>query len=131
MSTLSDTTPPAATLSDTNHPPGSALTGTGAPHRWFGFTLAFANDGPCLDTVRAALGLRVGWVVHVEYSSPDGLDRLIDDVVFSHLEQDDDPANDYPVYVVGYRYADDHTLDDDYRGEPVRLPLAGSRITVY
>jgi hypothetical protein len=116
----------------TNHPPGSMLTGSGSPGRWFGFTLAFSADsGADLDTVRASLGLSPGWVVHVEYDSEDGLDRLIADVVFSALEQDDDPAADFPVFLVGHRYDDSHTADNDYRGEPVRIPLAGARITIY
>jgi hypothetical protein len=115
----------------TNHPPRSMLTGTSCPSRWFEFTLALTDDGPDLDTVRAALGLSPGWVVHVEYASEDGLDRLIADVVFSALEQDDDPAADFPVYLVGHRYDDNHGVENDYRGEPIRVPLAGARITIY
>ncbi len=114
----------------TNHPPGSMLTGTGAPGRWFGFDLGFSCEGADLDTVRAVLGLRPGWVVRVEYASEDGLDRLIDDVVFTDVEQGDHDL-DFPVFLVGNRYDDAHEADNDYRGEPVRVPLAGARITVY
>lgn len=109
-----------------NHPPGSMLTGAGCPSRWFEFTLALADDGPDLDTVRASLGLSPGWVLHAEPARGDALD-----LVFSALEQDDDPAADFPVFLVGHRYDDGHTADNDYRGEPVRIPLAGARITIY
>ena len=114
----------------TNHPPGSMLTGTGAPGRWFDFSLGFACDGSDLDTVRATLARLVGWTVHAEYASEDGLDRLIADVVVGGFECPDDPANDWPVYVTGWRYAQENWADD-FRGEPVRVPLAGARITVY
>jgi hypothetical protein len=110
-----------------NHPPGSMLTGAGCPSRWFSFTLAFSADsGADLDTVRAYLGLSRGWMVNVKPARGDALD-----VVFSALEQDDDPAADFPVFLVGHRYNDSHTADNDYRGEPVRIPLAGARITIY
>jgi hypothetical protein len=108
-----------------NHPPGSMLTGSGAPGRWFDFTLGFADDGPDLDTVRASLGLWAGWVVHVEPVEGQPVD-----VVFLRLEQDD-AAADFPVFLVGHRYDDNHAADNDFRGEPVRIPLAGARITVY
>ena len=86
---------------------------------WCTFTLAFACDGPDLDTVRAVLGLRHGWVVHIAPAEGPALD-----VVFSDLEQGGAVA---PV-VVGHRY---DVGADDYRGEPVRIPLAGARLTVY
>jgi hypothetical protein len=114
----------------TNHPPGSMLSGDREPGRWFDFSLGFSCEGPDLDTVNAVLGLRSGWVIRVEYASEDGLDRLIDDVVFSGLEQGDHDL-DFPVFLVGHRYDDAHEADNDYRGEPVRVPLAGARITVY
>jgi len=127
----------------TNHPPGSMLSGdrctprrwttvtdtdeqTHSPGRWFDFTLGFADDGPDLDTVRASLGLWAGWVVHVEPVEGQPVD-----VVFLRLEQDDAAAADFPVFLVGHRYDDNHSADNDYRGEPVRIPLAGARITVY
>lgn len=111
----------------TNHPPGSMLTGTGAPARWFEFTMALAADtGADADTLRAALGLRPGWVLHVEPAHGDALD-----LVFSGVEQDDDPAADFPVFLVGNRYDDTHTADNEYRGEPVRVALAGARLTIY
>lgn len=124
----------------TNFPPGSMLSGgVGPTGRWFDFTLGFADDGPDLDTVTSALRAMLpdgdpngaAWVVHVEYWSEDGLDRLIDDVVPSHFEQDDDPEQGWPVYLVGHRYDDNHTADDSFRGEPVRIPLTGARVTVY
>lgn len=111
----------------TNHPPGSVLTGTGAPARWFSFTMALAADtGADLDTVRAALGLSPGWVLHVEPAEGEALD-----LVFTSLEQDDDPARDFPVFLVGNRYDDTHISDNEYRGEPVRVALAGARLTLY
>ncbi len=110
----------------TNHPPGSMLSGDREPSRWFDFTLGFADDGPDLDTVRAVLGLRPGWVVRVEPVEGQPVD-----VVFLRLEQDDAAAADFPVFLVGHRYDDNHSADNDYRGEPVRIPLAGARITVY
>lgn len=114
----------------TNHPPGSLLSGDREPGRWFSLDLGFSCDGPDLDTVRATLARLVGWTVHAEYASEDGLDRLIADVVVGGFECPDDPANDWPVYVTGWRYAKENWADD-YRGEPVRIPLAGSRVTVY
>ena len=110
----------------TNHPPGSMLTGTGAPDRWFEFTLAIGDEGADLDTVRASLGLFDGWVLHVEPARGDALD-----LVFTSLEQDDDPAANWPVFLVGNRYDEAHTADNDYRGEPVRVALAGARLTIY
>lgn len=111
---------------ESNFPPGSMLAGSGAPSRWFGFTLAFSGDGPDIDTVRATLGFRPGWVVHVEPHNGEALDVVVFD-----LEQDDDPAAGFPVYLVGHWYDENHTADNEYRGEPVRIPLAGSRVTVY
>jgi hypothetical protein len=103
----------------TNHPPGSML-------RWFGFDLGFSCEGPDLYTVRAVLGLRPGWLAHVEPHNGEALDVVVD-----RFEQDDDPAAGFPVFLVGNRYDDGHSADNDYRGEPVRIPLAGARITVY
>lgn len=110
----------------TNHPPGSMLTGTGAPARWFEFTLAIGDEGADLDTVRAALGLRPGWVLHVEPAHGGALD-----LVFSGVEQDDDPAANWPVFLVGNRYDDAPSANEDNRGEPVRVALAGARLTIY
>ena len=110
----------------TNHPPGSMLTGTGAPARWFEFTLAIGDEGADLDTVRASLGLSSGWVLHVEPAHGDSLD-----LVFTSLEQDDDPAADWPVFLVGNRYDDAPSANEDNRGEPVRVALAGARLTIY
>jgi hypothetical protein len=83
-----------------------------------------AYDGPDLDTVRAVLGLRYGWVVHLAPAEGPALD-----VVVSDLEQGDE-GDGWAVYIVGHRYDDDHAVDD-YRGEPVRVPLAGAHLTVY
>jgi hypothetical protein len=100
---------------------------TGAPGRWFEFTMAIAADsGADVDTVRAALGLNPGWVLHVEPAKGEALD-----VVFSGVEQNDDPTADWPVFLVGNRYDDAHEADNDYRGEPVRIPLANARLTLY
>lgn len=110
---------------ESNFPSGSMLTGAGAPSRWFGFTLAFGDEGADIDTVRAVLGLRSGWLVHVE---PHGGEAL--DVVFTDVEQSDE-CDGWPVYLVGNRYNEDHTVDNEYRGEPVRIALAGCRLTVY
>lgn len=116
----------------TNHPPGSTLVGDRAPGRWFDFTLGFADDGPDLDTVCATLARLVGWTVHAEYASEDGLDRLIADVVVGGFECPDDSENGWPVFLVGHRYDETRLeCDNDFRGEPVRIPLAGARITVY
>jgi len=117
-----------------SQPPGSVLTGTGSPGRWFDFTLGFADDGPDLDTVTSTLRAMLpdgdpngaAWVVHVEPAVGDALD-----VVPSHFEQDDDPARGWPVFLVGHRYDDSHAADNDFRGEPVRIPLTGARVTVY
>ena len=110
----------------TNHPPGSMLTGTGAPASWFEFTLAIGDEGADLDTVRASLGLFDGWVLHVEPARGDALD-----LVFTSLEQDDDPAANWPVFLVGNRYDDAPSASEDNRGEPVRVALAGARLTIY
>jgi hypothetical protein len=110
----------------TNHPPGSMLTGTGAPASWFEFTLAIGDEGADLDTVRASLGLFDGWVLHVAPAHGDALD-----LVFTSLEQDDDPAANWPVFLVGNRYDDAPSANEDNRGEPVRVALAGARLTIY
>jgi hypothetical protein len=119
----------------TNFPPGSMLSGgVGPTGRWFDFTLGFADDGPDLDTITSTLRAMLpdgdpngaAWVVHVEPAVGDALD-----VVPSHFEQDDDPEQGWPVYLVGHRYDDNHTADNDFRGEPVRILLTGARVTVY
>ncbi len=97
---------------------------------WFNFELAFADDGPDLDTVRAVLGLRSGWVIRVNQSSKNGVD-IDADIVFDDLVAVDDPANGWPVFIVGHRYLDEHAADGSLTCEPVRIPLAGAKITVY
>jgi len=112
----------------TNHPPGFVLTGDREPGRWFGFNLGFSCEGADLDTVRAVLGLRSGWVVHVKPATGEALDVVVD-----HFEQGDHDL-DFPVFLVGHRYDLIRAVnndDSDVRGEPVRIPLAGARITVY
>jgi hypothetical protein len=100
---------------------------------WFNFKLGFADDGCDGDTVRHILSVLSGLVVHIE-----GIDMLVDpnnvvelDVVVDTFEQPDDPYNNFPVYLTGWVYDDTHALDDQYRGARVRIPLKGSRITVY
>lgn len=98
---------------------------------WFNFTLGFAAEGPDLDTVRAVLGLRPGWTIRVEQRDMSGLDVVAQDLVFDDVDQDDDPANGWPVFIVGHRYLDEHAADGSLTCKPVRIPLAGARITVY
>lgn len=117
----------------TNHSENKTKTESAPPMRWFSVDLGFAWDsGADLDTVKAALGVREGWVVNIEYWSPDGLDRIIEDVVFTDFEVDSD-SPEYAVILVGNRY--DEVLDvnngSNVRGAPVRIPLAGARITLY
>jgi hypothetical protein len=98
---------------------------------WFNFTLGFANDGPDGDTVRFTLERLVGWTVNVT-----GVDVTVDpvnvvtlDVIVGGFEQEDvDP--DYPVILVGWAY-DVTQQEHDFKGAPVRIPLANARITVY
>lgn len=96
-----------------------------APDSWFSFSLAFAHDGPDLDTVQAVLGLRDGWVVHI---APADEAPAVVVVVFAGLEQGDE-RDGWAVYVLGHRY--DASLADEREGERVRIPLAGARLTVY
>lgn len=95
-----------------------------APARWFGFNLSFSCDGPDLDTVRATLGRLVGWTVHVESVEFTG------DMIVGSFDCPDDPYNDFPVYIAGWRYAKENWADD-FRGEPVRFKMRDSRITIY
>jgi hypothetical protein len=98
---------------------------------WFNFTLGFAAEGPDDDTVRCTLGLRPGWVIRVDQFDETGLDRVVHDIVFDDLVQDDDPANGWPMFIVGHRYLDEQAADGSLICEPVRIPLAGAKITVY
>jgi len=104
-----------------------------APRSWFNFSLGFANDGCDADTVRHILGVLSGYVVHVE-----GIDMLVDpvnvvelDITVDGFEQPDDPHNNWPVYLTGWVYDETLAFDDQYRGARVRIPLKGSKITVY
>lgn len=98
------------------------------PRQWFSFTLGFADDGPDLDTVRLTFGLPPGCVIHVTPANGTPCD-----VVFSRMEQEDDPYNGFPVYIVGNLYDDDAQWGpgSEPRGAAVRIPLAGAHITVY
>ena len=101
-------------------------------HQWFNFSLGFSNDGCDGDTVRHILGALngSGYTVHVE-----GIDLLVDpvnvvelDVVVDSFVQDDEsPDGSWPMYLTGWV----QTIDGDGRGARVRIPLAGSKITVY
>jgi hypothetical protein len=95
-----------------------------APARWFGFNLGFSCDGPDLDTVRATLARLVGWTVHVESVEFTG------DMIVGSFDCPDDPYNDFPVYIAGWRL-DEASADPDFRGEPVRFKLRDARITIY
>lgn len=79
---------------------------------WFALTLAFnADSGADADTVRYILGRLVGLTVTVNGT----------DLYVKAIEQDDDPDADYPVFLAGLTNA----------GEYVRVPLAGSAVTVH
>lgn len=100
---------------------------------WFNFSLGFANDGCDGDTVRHILGVLNGYTVHVE-----GIDLLVDpvnvvelDVVVDSFVQDEEsPDGSWPMYLKGWMFDADDADDDDFRGAPVRIPLANSRITI-
>jgi hypothetical protein len=99
-----------------------------APARWFGFNLGFANDGPDLDTVRATLARIVGWTVHVE--SVEFTGDMIVGSFDCPSDCPDDPYNDWPVYIAGWKYDEASQLEDS-RGEPVRFKLRDARITIH
>ena len=89
--------------------------------QWFNFSLGFANDGCDGDTVRHILGVLHGYTVHVEGAG---------DVVVDTFEQDAVSLDGtWPMYLTGWMFDGDN-LDNDYRGAPVRIPLANSRITI-
>ena len=91
--------------------------------QWFNFSMGFANDGCDGDTVRHILGVLSGLPVHVEG---------VGDVVVDTFDQDEESSDDtWPVYLTGWLYDDTHVLDNDFRGAPVRIPLANSRITIH
>lgn len=100
--------------------------------QWFNFSLGFSNEGPDGDSVRHVLGVLSGYTVHVE-----GIDMLVDpvnvvelDVVVDTFEQADE-APDYPMYLTGWVYDDTHGHGEQSKGARVRIPLKGSKITVY
>ena len=93
---------------------------------WFNFTLGFSNDGCDGDTVRHILGVLNGLVVRVEQHEGD--DAVIRDVVVDSFEQIDDEALDYPVILTGWVY---DAAADNLCGSPVRIPLAGARVTIH
>ena len=109
--------------------------------QWFNFSLGFANEGPDGDTVRHVLGVLHGLTIHVHAKGlrddahavlpVNGVDEVNLDVVVDTFEQPDDPYNNFPVYLTGWVYDDTRALDDQHLGARVRIPLKGSRITVY
>lgn len=89
--------------------------------QWFNFSLGFAADGCDGDTVRHIFGVLHGYTVHIEGTG---------DVVVDTFDQDATSSDDtWPVYLVGWMFDGDN-LDNDYRGAPVRIPLAGTSITI-
>jgi hypothetical protein len=102
-------------------------------NEWFNLTLGFNGDsGADGDTVIATLGRLCGWTVRVT-----GVDVLVDpvnvvtmDVIVAGFEQVEDGSLDYPMFLVGWAY-DETRQEHDFKGAPVRIPLAGAKITVY
>lgn len=95
-------------------------TTTTQPTYWMSTSVNFATgtDG---DTVRMVFDfLCHGYGIHIIYTTaPDAsVNMYADDV------EQDDITND--MYVVGRRM-----LEDDEPGERIRIPLAGSIITIY
>jgi hypothetical protein len=89
--------------------------------QWFNFTLGFSNEGLDGDSVRHVLGVLHGYTVHVEG---------VGDVVVDTFDQDaESPDDTWHVYLTGWMFDRDN-LDNDFRGAPVRIPLANSRITI-
>ena len=90
--------------------------------QWFNFSMGFAANGCDGDTVRHILGVLRGYTVHVEG---------VGDVVVDTFDQDaESPDDTWPAYLVGWLFDGDN-FDNDFRGAPVRIPLANSRITIY
>lgn len=93
---------------------------TTQPTYWMGTTVNFAEntDG---DTVHMVFDfLRRGFGIHIIYTTAptSSVNMYADDV-----EQDDTTGD---MYVVGRRM-----LENDEPGERIRVPLAGSVITIY
>jgi len=111
--------------------------------QWFNFTLGFSNEGPDGDSVRHVLSALSGcnYVINIRATGlrdnagavlpVNGVDEVNLDVVVGTFEQPDDPHNNWPVYLTGWVYDETLAFDDQYRGARVRIPLAGSKITVY
>jgi len=107
--------------------------------QWFNFSLGFADDGCDGDTVRHVLGVLRGLTINIRATGlrdnteavlpVNGVDEVNLDVVVDTFEQPDDPYNNFPVYLTGWVYTDHFDLDQG--GARVRIPLKGSRITVY
>lgn len=89
--------------------------------QWFNFSLGFAADGCDGDSVRHILGVLHGYTVHVEGTG--------DVVVDSFVQDEESPDGSWPMYLTGWLYDGDN-LDNDFRGAPVRIPLAGTSITI-
>lgn len=90
--------------------------------QWFNFSMGFAADGCDGDTVRHILGVLHGYTIHVEGTG---------DVIVDTFDQDATSADDtWPVYLTGWMF-DDANVDNDFRGAPVRIPLANAKITIY
>ncbi len=96
-----------------------------APRPWFSFSLGFSDDGPDLDTVRTVLRVGNGWVAHVESAEFTG------DFVFDDFECPDDAEHGFPVYVTGWAYDEEHSIDCEFKGAPVRFKLRDARITIH
>jgi hypothetical protein len=89
--------------------------------QWFNFSLGFSAAPVGGDTVRFILSRMRGLTVHVEGTG---------DVVVDTFDQDaESPDDTWPVYLVGWMF-DGGNLDNDFRGAPVRIPLAGTSITI-
>jgi hypothetical protein len=108
--------------------------------QWFNFTLGFSDDGPDGDSVRHVLSTLSGcnYVVNIRATGlrdnagavlpVNGVDEVNLDVVVGTFEQADE-APDYPMFLTGWAFDADND-GNDYKGAPVRIPLANSRITI-
>lgn len=89
--------------------------------QWFNFSMGFAADGCDGDSVRHILGVLHGYTVHIEGTG---------DVIVDTFDQDATSADgSWPVYLTGWLFDGDN-FDNDYKGAPVRIPLAGTSITI-
>lgn len=99
--------------------------------QWFNFSMGFANDGCDGDTVRHILGVLHGHTINV--SRPGGFTfntthAASIDVVVDTFDQDAESSDgSWPMYLVGWMYTED---TEDGRSSPIRIPLAGTSITI-